>query len=398
MSQQRDILPYGRQSIEEQDIEAVCEVLRGSFLTTGPTVQRFENAIAERVEAQHVIAVSNGTAALHLLYHALGLGPGDTIIVPAITFLATANAAELLGCHVGFCDVDSDSGLMTAELLEEAFERFPDAHAVTAVHLNGQCCDMGVLKKVCQKHGALLLEDAAHALGSYNWSDNDPARPVGGCKDSTATCFSFHPVKTIAMGEGGAISTNDAELADKIRRLRNHGISTQPAPGSLPPSESQGRPNPWMYYMEEPGYNYRVTDIQCALGLSQLSRIDRFVAERQRLADRYDGAFEALGSRAKPVARVSPVKTGWHLYPLLCEGGAEEREDFFHFLIEQRIRPQVHYIPLTQQPYYSKRIGSATFPGAMRYYERVVSLPLFVGLTDDEQDRVIEAVKRFFAA
>ena len=399
MDKRRAVIPYGRQSITEQDITGVVDVLNSDFLTTGPSVESFEKALANRVGAKHAIAVSNGTAALHLLYAALGLGSGDKIIVPSVTFLATASAAELLGAETVFADVDPDSGLVTADTLEQAFKRAPDARFVTAVHLNGQSCNMTQLATVCARHDTVLLEDAAHAIGTDSWSEVDETtQPVGACRESTGACFSFHPVKTIAMGEGGAVTCNDDDLAAKIRLLRSHSMSRTPPEGLDSPLIHDGKADPWVYFMDTPGYNYRVTDIQCALGASQLARLDEFVTERRRLVERYDEAFLSSAGRMKPIARISPEKTAWHLYPILCLGGADERRVLYHHLLNAGIRPQVHYIPLTQQPYYRNRLTTERFPGADSYYDRVISLPLFVGLTKDEQNYVIDAVKAFFRA
>lgn len=389
------IIPYGRQRISEDDISAVCDVLRSDFLTTGPKVEEFETAFAARVDAEHAIAVSSCTAALHVLYAALDIGPGDTIIVPAVTFLATANMAELLGARAVFADVSSETGLMTPATLAEAFDRAPGAKAVVAVHLNGQSCDMDGLADLCDERGVLLLEDAAHAVGTETRFRDQGVVRTGSCKRSVGACFSFHPVKTVAMGEGGAVTCNDDALAARIRLLRNHGMSRNRPAGSS--AQSDGSLDPWLYFMESPGFNYRVTDIQCALGLSQLSRLDSFVAERDRISKRYDAAFSDIAHRARPIDRVSGATSGWHLYPLMCLGGSSERRALFHWLLRHGIRPQVHYIPLTHQPYYNQRIGSAAFPGADRYYESVISLPLFVGLTDGEQNHVVETVREFFS-
>lgn len=398
MAQNSEILPYGRQHLDDDDIEAMVSALKSDFLTTGPRVESFEAALAKTTGARHAVAVANGTAALYLAYRAAGIGPGDKVIVPAITFLATASAAELAGAEAMICDVDPDSGLMTPAILEDMFARYPDAKAATAVHLNGQCCDMGGLADVAEKNGAVLFEDACHAIGGDEWNTRNPEpRPVGSCGASTAACFSFHPVKTITSGEGGAITCNDDGFADRLRQLRTHGMRRAPHDGEEWPGDDTGKADPWFYRMDEPGFNFRITDIQCALGESQLKKLDKFIAARNELVVRYDDAFSDLSNRLQPVARVSPARTAWHLYPVLCLGGAAERRELFNFLIERGIRPQVHYVPLIAHDHYAGRHRSDAFPGATSYYERVLSLPLFYGLTPEGQHRVIAAVRDFFA-
>lgn len=398
MAQKPEILPYGRQHIDDDDIEAVVSALKSDFLTTGPRVESFETALAEKTGAKHAIAVANGTVALYLAYRAVGLGPGNKIVVPAITFLATASAAELAGAEVVLCDVDADSGLMSPKTLHEAFSRHPDAKAVAPVHLNGQCCDMGGLADVAAQHNAVLIEDACHAIGGDEWnSHTQEAMPVGSCGASVAACFSFHPVKTITMGEGGAVTCNDDTLADQIRLLRSHGMRREPRTGEDWPRDCEGQVLPWFYRMDEPSFNFRVTDIQCALGESQLKKLDRFVAAREQLANRYNEAFAELSNKARPVARMSLSRTAWHLYPMLCLGGPTERGELFNFLASRGIRPQVHYVPLFAHDHYRRTNDPENFPGANNYYDRVLSLPLFYGLSQQEQDHVITAVRDFYS-
>ncbi len=398
MARETEILPYGRQYIDDDDIEAVVGALQSDFLTTGPRVESFERAFAKTTGAEHAVAVANGTAALYLAYRAAGIGPGDKIIVPAITFLATASAAEMLGAEALICDVDADSGLLSPAILRDMFSRHPDAKAAAAVHLNGQCCDLGGLSDVATKHGAMLFEDACHAIGGDEWNEhNSRPRPVGSCSASVAACFSFHPVKTITSGEGGAITCNDNELAARLRQLRTHGMRRTPRTGEDWPSDESGKPDPWFYRMDEPGFNFRITDIQCALGESQLNKLSRFVKARDELVVRYDEALAELSNRIRPVARVSPARTAWHLYPVLCLGGPAERRELFTFLTDRGIRPQVHYAPLFVHDHYGRRHNPDDFPGANSYYGRVLSLPLFYGLMPEDQDRVIAAVREFFA-
>jgi len=267
-------LPYGRQSIDDSDIKAVADALTGDFLTTGPLVDEFEQAFADYVGSDYAVACSNGTASLHLLMLALDIGPGDVCIVPSITFLATANCARYVGADVVFADVDPQSGLMTPQLAREAVERAGGQRPVRAilpVHLRGDACDLPGLAQVASEVGAVLVEDAPHALGTRTLFDGKPGR-IGDCRYGMAASFSFHPVKSLTTGEGGMITTSDAALAQKLRRLRSHGM-TRPADA-----------DPWVYEMQAPGFNYRLPDINCALGLSQLKRMERFADRRRHRA------------------------------------------------------------------------------------------------------------------
>jgi len=356
------MLPYGRQSIEEDDIEAVAETLRSDFLTTGPTIEKFEAALCDVTGAQYAVVCSSGTAALHLSGMALGLGAGDAVIVPALTFLATANAVRYSGAEVVFADVDPDTGLMGPDHLEEALKRCTNLRprAVFPVHMTGQCVDMPAIKKISDKKDLKIVADSCHALGV-----------AGSCADEDMSAFSFHPVKAIAMGEGGAITTNNKGYADAMRMLRSHGMV---------PDKSKG---PWFYEMNQLGYNYRCTDFQCALGLSQLKKLPRFLARRQMLAERYDAL---LGD-------IAPVRVrdhACHLYSVRINFAQTDidRIALVRALQEAGIGTQVHYIPVHTQPYYKERYGDIRLPGAEQYYERTLSLPLFPGMKDEDVDLV----------
>jgi UDP-4-amino-4,6-dideoxy-N-acetyl-beta-L-altrosamine transaminase len=378
-------LPYGRQAIDEADIQAVVEVLRGDWLTTGPAVDAFDRAFAEAVGADHAVSCSNGTTALHLALAALGVGEGDVCIVPAITFMATANAARYCGAEVVFADVDAETGLMTPDTLREALERAGDrVRAVLPVHLAGQCEDVDAMERQATLAGAVLVEDACHAVGSVH-----RGAPVGACRRSAASAFSFHPVKTIAAGEGGAVTTNDAALADRLRRLRSHGIERDPARLRRQADE------PWWHEMQELGWNYRLSDIQAALALSQLGRLDRFAARRRALAAIYDRVFAELAPLVQPLARTPDCEPCLHLYPVRIDFGAAGvgRTEMMNRLRERGIGTQVHYIPVPDQPYYVERYGQQHLPGARAYYARTLSLPLFVGMDDEDPPRVADAVR-----
>lgn len=397
-------LPYGRQSIGPDDIEAVVGVLNSDWLTTGPMVPRFEAALAAEIGVQHVAACASGTAALHLALLALGIGRGDAVIVPSLTFLATANCARYAGAEVVFADVDADTGLMTPATLDAALGRVPSgvkARAAIPVHLRGVPCDLPGIAEVARRHGLDVVEDAAHALGSRLNSAGGPSA-VGGSVYSRLTCFSFHPVKTIAMGEGGAVSTSDPGLAERLKRLRSHGIDMAPQNWTGRELGFEGDvANPWYYEMTEMGYHYRITDIQCALGLSQLGKLGSFVERRRALASRYDAAIAALGVAAiRPHASPAPgVSPAWHLYSARIdfERLGVTRATLMAGLRARGIGSQVHYIPVHRQPYYSKLTGPLHLPGADHYYAHTLSLPLFPSMADGDVDRVAAALDEIAA-
>lgn len=377
------MLPYGRQTIEDDDIAAVAQALRGDFLTTGPTVEAFERAFAETVGARHAVACANGTAALHLAMLALEVGPGDAIIAPSITFLATANCARFVGAEVVFADVDPATGLMTPQTLADALGRLDGRRlrAVLPVHLRGDAADLPGLKALAETAGAVLVEDAPHALGTRTTFGNE-AGLIGDCAHSAMATFSFHPVKTIATGEGGMVTTNDPALAERLRRLRSHGM--------IRPEGA----DPWWYEMPEVGFNYRLPDILCALGLSQLAKLDRFAARRRALAARYDAALAPLAPHVRPAERPAWSDPVLHLMSVLIdfEAAGRTRRQVVEALKARGIGTQVHYIPVHTQPYYRQRYGELDLPGARAWYERCLSLPLYPGMEDADVDRVVEAL------
>ena len=395
------LLPYGRPLIDEDDIAAVCRVLRSQWLTTGPAVEAFETALAAKVGAAHAIACANGTAALHLACLALGLGPGDAVIAPSITFAATANCARFVGAEVVLADVDPASALMEAEHVAAAARRASAlglrAKAVLPVHFGGQVVDLDDLRELAQRLGLVVIEDACHALGATMGAFEPPAPGhVGDCRASAMTVFSFHPVKTVTMGEGGAITTNDPVLAKRLRRFRGHGITRSPEAfaDTAAALDASGRANPWYYELADVGFNYRASDIQCALGLSQLGKLDAFVAARARLAGRYGAALAPLSPLVVPLHRHIRRPHAWHLYVALVDFAAAglDRGGMMRALQRQGIGSQVHYIPLHRQPYYRRRYGPLALPGAEGFYRRCLSLPLFVGLEEADVDRVAAAM------
>ena len=378
------ILPYGRQTIEDDDIAAVAAALRADFLTTGPTVDAFETAFAEKVGARHAVACANGTAALHLAMLALDVQPGEVTIVPSITFLATANCARYVGAEVVFADVDPDSGLMTPDTLADALKRVGDRklRAVLPVHLRGDAADLPGLAALAGEAGAVMVEDAPHALGTTMTYGNVAER-VGDARHSAMATFSFHPVKTIATGEGGMVTTNDADLAARLKVMRSHGM--------IRPEGA----DPWWYEMPEPGFNYRLPDILCALGLSQLGKLDRFIARRRALAKAYETALAPLAPLVRIAARPAWSDPVLHLMCVLIdfEAAGLTRRQMVDALRERGVGTQVHYIPVHRQPYYRERYGDLALPGAEAWYARCLSLPLYPGMADDDVGRVAEALK-----
>ena len=390
-------LPYGRQQIDAADIAAVLDALQSEFLTTGPWVERFEAKLARAVGAEQAVVCANGTAALHLAALALDLGPGDAVIAPAISFLATANAARFVGADVVFADVDPHSGLMTPETLHEAAESAgrPIA-AVFNVHLNGQCVDLAAMKTACDALGAPLVNDASHALGGHYFLGSE-WRPIGEAKLEALSTFSFHPVKTIAMGEGGAVTANDPALAARLRRLRNHGM-TRAADAFQCPEQAfaaDGAPHGWYYEMQSLGFNYRASDLHCALGAAQLDRLETFVSRRRALASLYGMRLAHLAPSLRPLARHRMSKPALHLYPVLIdyEAAGRSRDDIMRRLAARGIGAQVHYIPIYRQPYYRALYGDQFLPGAESYYGRVLTLPLFPAMTEQDIERVAAALE-----
>jgi len=388
-------LPYGRQVIEEDDLAAVREALLSPYLTTGPMVERFEAALLDVTRARHAVVCANGTAALHLAARAIRLDRGQVAVVPSVTFVATANAVRYCGAEVVFADVDPETGLMTPQTLRDALRRAQGARAALPVHLNGQCCDMEGIAAIAREWGLWVIEDACHALGG---TEGD--RPVGACSHSDLACFSFHPVKAIAMGEGGAVTTNDDALGAALRTDRNHGLVRQPEGFTTPGAfGADGAPNPWFYELPEPGFNYRAPDILCALGLSQVKKLGRFVAQRRRLMELYAEGLAPLAPVVRPLAQAPTGNPAWHLCVVKIDFAKAglDRAALMRRLAEAGIGSQVHYIPVHRQPYYANRYPGTDLPGADAYYESCLSLPLFAAMTEDDVTRVTSALKAALA-
>ncbi|MGZ5199579.1 MAG: UDP-4-amino-4,6-dideoxy-N-acetyl-beta-L-altrosamine transaminase [Telluria sp.] len=385
------MIPYGRQSISEADVEAVVEVLRSDWLTQGPTIELFEREVARRTGARFAVAVTNATAALHVACMALELGPGDILWTSPNTFVASANCALYCGATVDFVDIDPRTWNMSVDALEAKLLRAQQQgtlpKVVVPVHFTGQSCDMARIHELGRRYGFAVLEDASHAIGG-RYRDG----AVGSCAFSDATVFSFHPVKIVTTGEGGMVLTNRREVYDRLVRLRSHGITRDPVLMETPPE------GPWDYRQVDLGFNYRMTDMQAALGLSQMTRLDAFVERRHALARRYSQRLEGL-----PV--VLPCSdpqaySALHLYVvrLRLDAIAKSRRQVFDELRARGIGVNVHYIPVHTQPYY-QRLGfrPGDFPQAEQYYREAISLPLFYELTEEQQDQVVEALREVLA-
>ncbi len=380
------MIPYGRQDITQADIDAVVEVLRSDFLTQGPMVPRFEQVVANHCGARDALAMNSATSALHVACMALGLGQGDWLWTSPITFVASANCALYCGAQVDFVDIDPRTYNLCPQALErklvEAEQRGCLPKVVVPVHLCGQPCDMQAIHALAQRYGFKVIEDASHAIGgTYQ------GLPIGNCRYSDITVFSFHPVKVITTAEGGMALTNDAQLANAMNLFRSHGMTRDPAQMTHAPD------GPWYYQQIELGYNYRMTDLQAALGVSQMHRLDDYVARRHAIARRYDEQFAAL-----------PVTTPWqhpdgysglHLYPirLQLDRIAHSHREVFESLRDQGIGVNLHYIPVHTQPYY-QRMGfkAGDYPQAERYYAEAISLPMYPTMTQSQQDAVYSAL------
>ncbi|NHC11215.1 UDP-4-amino-4,6-dideoxy-N-acetyl-beta-L-altrosamine transaminase [Stutzerimonas degradans] len=386
------MIPYGRQDITQADIDAVVAVLESDFLTQGPVVPRFEQRVAQHVGARHALAVNSATSALHIACLALGLGQGDWLWTTPITFVASANCGLYCGAQLDFVDIDPRTYNLCPQSLARKLERAEREgklpKVVVAVHLCGQPCDMHAIHELAQRYGFKVIEDASHAIGGKYKGEF-----IGNGRFSDITVFSFHPVKIITTAEGGMVLTNSTELADKMSLLRSHGITRDPAQMT---HEADG---PWYYQQIDLGFNYRMTEMQAALGVTQMGRLDKYVARRHQLAQRYDDLLSDL-----------PVTTPWqhpdsysglHLYVvrLQLDKIAKTHRQVFDALRELGIGVNLHYIPVHTQPYYQRMgFAAADFPEAQRYYAEAISLPMFQTMTEAQQDEVVAAVRKAIAA
>jgi UDP-4-amino-4,6-dideoxy-N-acetyl-beta-L-altrosamine transaminase len=397
MIKTNSFIPYGKQCIEEDDIAAVVKTLKSDWLTQGPMIAEFEKAVARKTGARYAVAVATGTAALHCACFAAGVKEGDEIITSPITFAASGNCALFLGGSVRFVDINPATYCMDVQKLEAAIRK--KTKAVIPVDFTGQPCDIEEINAIASKHNLRVIEDAAHSLGAtYN------GKPVGSLAEMTI--FSFHPVKLITTGEGGMIVTNSEVAAKKLRLFRTHGITNNdeaiifPRQAADNENIKQRKKNyntrsPWYYEMQELGYNYRITDLQCALGLNQLRKLERFVTRRRMIAKRYNEAFAQSPYLVTPYVQPNS-ESAWHLYVLRLrlEKMSKTRREVFEELRSSGIGVQIHYIPLHLQPYYRHRFGykRGDFPEAEAYYDSSISLPLFPGMSEGDCERVISCV------
>ena len=382
------MIPYGRQSISEEDIDAVVEVLRSDFLTQGPTIPAFEKAVCDYVGAEYAVAANSGTSALHLACMALGLGEGDWLWTSPITFVASANCGLYCGAKVDFVDIDPVTWNLSVERLKEKLETAKQQGCLpkilVAVHLAGLPCDMESIRVLSRQYGFYVVEDASHAIGGHYKNE-----PVGRCRFSDIVVFSFHPVKIITTGEGGMSITNDKTLADRMTLLRTHGITRDP--GQMT-SEPEG---PWYYQQVDLGFNYRMTDIQAALGMSQLRRVDELVLQRHELADRYDDLLKDLPVQCP--SRSDGAYSGMHLYVvrIKIDGSKNTHKQIFSYMRDKGIGVNVHYIPVHTQPYFRKlRTSGSSFPEAEQYYSEAISLPMFPELSEQQQTYVVDTLRK----
>lgn len=376
-------IPYGRQCIEQDDIDAVMEVLRSDYLTTGPKVAEFEQVVADYTGAKHAVAVANGTAALHIACMAAGIGEGDEVITTPVTFAASANCALYCGAKPVFADIKADTYNIDPEQIEQKITE--KTRAVIPVHFTGQPCEMEEITRIAKKHGLLVIEDGAHALGAAYKNQK-----IGSVSDMTI--FSFHPVKHITTAEGGMVLTDDEGLYRKLSLYRTHGITRNADWMEETPDFLTGQEGAWYYQQTELGYNYRISDMQCALGITQMKKLERFVARRKEIAARYDKAFADEEGIITPKQQEG-CDNSYHLY--VIQVTKRPRKEVFEALRAAGIGVNVHYIPVYKHPYYQHHgYADVCCPNAETYYSRAISLPMYPLLTDKEQERVIQEVKK----
>ncbi len=375
-------IPYGRQWVSPEDIQAVIQTLEAPFLTTGPVAEQFEDGLCDLTGAKYAVVCTNGTAALHLSCMALGVGPGDIGLTTPNSFMASANCIELCGGQADFIDIDPVSLCLCPDKLEQYCRNHPPPKVVIPVDFAGLPADLPAIRALADQYGFAVIEDAAHSIGS-EYEFNGKFYACGSCAHTDLAIFSFHPVKTITTGEGGAVLTNDKDLAARLRSLRNHGIVKMP--------EFTSAVGPWYHEMQQLSLNCRITEIQCALGISQLGRLKEFKEKRQEIVRRYNRTFSGDDRLILPHGNLEKTACP-HLYPIQFAKGRKVRKQVHQFLIDQEIFCQVHYIPIYRQPYYSDKYGyqKGKCPNADTYYSRCLSLPLFPALTEAKIQFFIE--------
>lgn len=372
----KKLIPYGHQWINENDIKEVVKVLKTDWITQGPKVEEFEKAVAQFCGVKYAVAVSSGTAALHAAYAVAGIGPGDEAITTPLTFAATANTIVFCGGKPVFVNIQEDTLNIDPKEIKKKITN--ETKAIVTVDFAGHPCDYDEILEIAKKHKLLVIEDAAHALGSEY-----KGKRIGSFAD--LTILSFHPVKTITTGEGGMVLTNNKNFYEKLKILRHHGIIKKPEKGS------------WYYEIEEPGFNFRLTDFQCALGINQLKKIDKFIKKRREIVKKYNEAFKNLKEIIIPTER-NYVKSAWHIYPiqLRLDKLKAGRKKIFKELQKEGLGVQVHYMPLHLHPFYRKKFGykKGDFPLVEKYYERTITLPLFPKMTNGDIEKVIKSAKK----
>jgi perosamine synthetase len=389
-------IPYGHHWIDEDDIQAVVDVLRSDWITQGEMVGLFERAIAEYCQAKYAVVVSSATAGLHIASITAGVKPRRNALTSPLTFVASANAALYCGAKPIFSDIDPDTYNICPYTLERSLQKGhwdEDIAAIIPVHFAGQCCDMELLYQIAKQHGISIIEDASHALGGALIDGKGKEYPIGSCSHSDMTVFSFHPVKHITTGEGGVVLTNDLGYYENLCELRNHGITK---------AQDRIDPNigPWYYEMQSLGYNYRITDFQCALGISQLKKLNSWIKRRREIAQMYNRAFADLDEVKIPY-QASYSNSAYHLYPIqiIKKNDRDARRKIFEELSRRGIGVQVHYIPVHMQPYYKEHMGykDSDFPIAKAYYERALSLPIVPRMTDGDVERIVVEFKKILS-
>lgn len=381
-----DIIPYGRQSILDEDERAVLEVLRGTLITQGPQVEAFESVVKNFVGAKHAVAVSNGTAALHLAAMALGVKPGDKVLVPPITFAASANCIRYCGGDVEFVDIDSKTLCIDLDLLEDKLKKSPKGtyRGIVCVDFTGFPLDMERMRAIADQHGLWIIEDGCHALGGQFRNSKGDWVYCGSGLYADATAFSFHPVKHVATGEGGMVTTNNPDIDSRLRQFRTHGITKDPM------SFEKKSDGPWYYEMQDLGYNYRIPDILCALGISQMKRIEQNLARRRQIAEVYLREFQGL---SMTLPWTSPdARNAYHLFVIQTD----QRLKLYNYLAQNSIYCQVHYVPVHKHPYYERLYGSQFFPVSEKYYSGALSLPMYHSLSEEKLAHIVKTVKNFF--